>query len=130
MAPKVSSVFRIARPFDEFFAWWVRFLRPFHRMTPLEMSVAAMILSERYRFEREGERDPEAAVMTPANKLAMIDRLNITKRTFYTVCSSLRKRGFFKDGGINPKFIPEYDGSDRFSILVNFSFTDGAKKSD
>ncbi len=122
---KVDSVFRVSRPFGEFFDWWMRFLRPIHKMTPQEMGVAAAFLKRRYAMAQSGVENPEKAACSAEVKRDLMGELGLATRHFYVICSQLRKAGFFKDGAINPRFVPEYDGSGKFAAVIYFTFPNG-----
>ncbi len=121
---KVDSVFRVSRPFAEFFDWWLRFLRPIHKLTPQEMKVAAAFLRRRHQLVQSGEKDAETKVMSSEVRKELRDELGLGYRHFLVICSVLRKAGFFKDGGINPRFVPDYDGGGKFAAVIYFTFPD------
>lgn len=124
---KVDSVFRVSRPFGEFFDWWMRFLRPIHKMSPQEMKVAAAFLKRRHVLHCAGHKDADSEAVSQSSRRAVGQELGFGTRHFYVLCSTLRKAGFIKDGRINPRFIPEYDGSGKFAAVIYFTFPDGTE---
>ena len=50
----------------------------------------------------------------------IIKECNITLSTYRVTINKLKKGQFFKDGTINPRLIPNLDGSSKYNLMLMF----------
>lgn len=121
---KANNVVRI--PFtsmDDFFKYWLTFLKPFNKLTPSEIVVASAFLKQRYDLSQK-INDPELldqVLFSRDSRKLIRDMTNVEVQVFQVVVTSLRKKKFFLGDKINPKYIPNFqENSNTFSLLLYF----------
>lgn len=147
---KPDKILRVYRPFGEFFRWWMKITRPFHRMKPQEIDVAAKLLEFRYdilkqdtketkdeteycasavpdvsedaRDRKMKEEEVYRVLMCKEWKEKIASELDITQAHLNVLLSNLRKRGFLRDGSVNPIYIPDVENEESYSLMILFKF--------
>lgn len=108
---------------NNFFRYWVEFLRPLHHLTDREMDVATAFLKKRYELSKD-ILDPiklDKYLMNEDTKAEIRNECNISPAHFQVIMGKLRKSGVIKDGNIFPLFIPNIkEDSDTFQLLLYF----------
>lgn len=124
---KPGSVIKIPASLDDsFFVRWLKFLKPFHGMTDRQVSVAAQFLKLRYDLSKviSDERLLDENVMNDAAKKKVRDASEVNPAFFQVLMGDLRKHQFFKDGKINPIYIPKLDANQNsFTLMLYFDFS-------
>ena len=109
----------------DFIKIWLTFLTPLHKLTPTIINLAAEI--HRQRFELSSAINDEAILdyFLMTNKditSSIMANCNLSSSNYHVGITKLRKVGFFKDGKINPKFIPKITHeSTSYSLMLLFS---------
>ena len=123
---KPDKILRVCRPFGEFFRWWLKITRPFHKMKPQEIDVAAKLLEFRYDILKQGEwmkeEDVYHLLMTKDWKERIASELKISSAHLSVLLCNLRKRGFLRDGAINKAYIPNITNEETYSLQILFQF--------
>lgn len=108
---------------NNFFRYWVEFLRPLHHLTDREMDVATAFLKKRYELSKD-ILDPiklDKYLMNEDTKAEIRNECNISPAHFQVIMGKLRKSGVIKDGNIFPLFIPNIkEDNDTFQLLLYF----------
>lgn len=102
-----DNVVSISTNRKDFFKVWLTFLSPFHNMTGRQIDVASMFLYFWYQMTN-GEVDSkiDSRVLNECIRKKVREECDITPSHFLVTISALKKKGFLKDGGINPRYIP------------------------
>lgn len=99
-------------------------------MTDRQISLAAQILRTRYELSKviSDENILNENVMSDATKKKMREAIDVSPAHFQVLMGDLRKRGFIKDGVINPEYIPSVDvKSGQFVQMLWFTFDKKSK---
>lgn len=123
---KPDKILRVCRPFGEFFRWWLKITRPFHKMKPQEIDVAAKLLEFRYDILKHDdgmkEEDVYHLLITKGWKEMIASELKISSAHLSVLLCNLRKRGFLRDGAINKAYIPDVTNEETYSLQILFQF--------
>lgn len=125
---KPNNAIRVPTTLDDFFRYWVEFLRPLHHLTDREIDVATAFLRKRHELSKD-ILDPiklDKYLMNEETKAEIRDECNISPAHFQVIMGKLRKSGVIVDGNIFPLFIPNIkkneDGTEEnlFRLLLYF----------
>lgn len=106
---------------EEFYEWWVTFLKPIHKMSSVPCKVFAMLLAERERYSKTNDASNVDTLLFSSEAQDVIcDKLKIDKSKLWCHLSVLRKYGVVNKNKINPKFIPEITDDKAFKLMVRF----------
>lgn len=115
---------------NEFFKYWLDFLRPFHGLTPKETNVAAAFLAKRFELSESIIRDDilDTVLMSDEVKREIRDKENMSATHFQVILTKLRNSKVIVNDRLNKRFIPhlEKDGKD-FKLMLLFEFKDETK---
>lgn len=105
-----------------FYRAWLSFLTPIHHFTPQVIHVAAELLRHRERLSKYvlDEAMLMKLLMGQDIRDEIIKECNITLSTYRVTINKLKKGQFFKDGTINPRLIPNLDGSSKYNLMLMF----------
>lgn len=108
---------------NDFFLYWMEFLRPCHNISGKEMELAAAFLRERYvlSLSTTDARVVDTALMSTKTRNRVMESCGMKRTNFLVLMGKLKKKGFFKDGIIDPRFIPRV-GDGPFRLLLEFDF--------
>ena len=93
---------------NNFFRYWVEFLKPLHHLTDREMDVTTAFLRKRYELSKD-ILDPiklDKYLMNEDTKAEIRDECGVSPAHFQVIMGKLRKSGIIVNGNINPRFIP------------------------
>lgn len=93
---------------NNFFRYWVEFLKPLHHLTDREMDVITAFLKKRHELSKD-ILDPiklDKYLMNEDTKAEIREECKVSPAHFQVIMGKLRKSGIIVDGNINPKFIP------------------------
>lgn len=111
---------------DLFFKW-VELTRPFHKLTPGQQKVLALLLYHHYQYKQE-ITNPKIVWKTLFDyetKMNMMEDLDMNNPGFSNIIHLLRKRGIVKGNVINPLYIPSIEPKAKnFKIIFNFNIVD------
>jgi hypothetical protein len=93
----------VAQSEDDLILKYITILKGISNFTDLETKIAS-------EFVKEG-------TLSNNSKNKVRERLNMNKSTFSVMVHRLKKKSFFKDGDINPLFLPKYNDSGLELIL-------------
>ena len=136
MAQKVSvrldNLIRIPCTKDTIFRKWLEFLSPFHRLTDRELDVATAFLKARDELSKVilDSKVLDRNLMSEETQRKIKQECSLTNQHFQVIKSKLKNKHFFKDGGINDKLIPHFDGEDKsnFFTLLYFQIKDNVQE--
>lgn len=123
MRGKVDSVIKIPTTLDDFFRYWLEFLKPFHQLTGREIDVATALLKQRYELSKVITDDNilDKVVMSDDTRKIVRETCNLSLPHFQVIMGKLKKSKVIIDGRINPKFIPNItEDHDNFQLLLLF----------
>lgn len=124
MERKINNVITVPASLDgKFFEYWLSFIKPLHKLTTREMSIAASFLKQRYKLSSVISEQEllDKITMSEDTKNKVREECNISKAHFQVIMTELKKNKFIVNGKINPKFIPKVDkDSDSFQLLLLF----------
>lgn len=111
---------------NDFFLYWMEFLRPCHNISGKEMELAAAFLRGRYvlSLSTADAKVVDTALMSTKMRNRIMESCGMKRGNFLVLMGKLKKKGFFVDGVINPRFIPRLSGTGSFRILLDFEFTE------
>lgn len=122
-----SKAIRVPCTRDNFYKIWLTFLMPLHKLTTKSTEVASELLRHRYLLSK-AISDPvllNKVLMGQETRTEIMKKCNITSSNFYVVMGKLKKADFLKDGGINPKFIPDsVMNSNSYQLHIMFNVKD------
>lgn len=125
MEYRPDATVRVPKKGKEFFRWWLEILRPFHSLTKREMEVAVEFLWHRHQLSKKIS-DPVLLERNAVNddaKQAVIKACKVSNPHFQVIMGKLKKNQIFKDGLLNPSFIPNIrDEETGFQLLFFFDF--------
>lgn len=126
MESKINNIIKIPTSINDFFRYWLEFLKPFHFLTNKEMEVAAKILQYRYELSQKvnDEKILGELLLSRDNRKNIREELGITTAHLQVILSTLKSVGFLKDGVVNPRFIPRLNNKKQFNLLMSFDFTE------
>ncbi|MBO6233439.1 MAG: hypothetical protein J6N78_05230 [Clostridia bacterium] len=106
---------------EEFYEWWVTFLKPIHKMSSVPCKVFAVILAEREKYAKTNDsNNVDTILFSPEAQEIICEKLNIDKIKFWCHLSVLRKYGVINKNKVNPKFIPEITDDNMFRLMLKF----------
>ena len=111
---------------DSFFKYWFMFWEPFHKLTKIEIDVAASLVKTRYELSKvvKDEAILDKLIMSEDVKKKVREECNIQTQHFQVIMSNLRKHQVIKNGKINPIFIPRIrEGENTLQLLFLFDFS-------
>lgn len=124
MENKINNIIKIPTSLNEFFRYWLEFLKPFHNLTNKEMEVAAKLLQYRHKLSQKvtDERILGDLLLSRETRKSIRDEIGITTAHLQVILSTLKNVGFLKDGMINQRFIPRLNNNKQFNLLMSFDF--------
>ena len=118
-----NSVLSIPTTLNDFFRYWVEFLKPLHHLTDREMDVTTAFLRKRFELSKD-ILDPiklDKYLMNEDTKAEIRDECGVSPAHFQVIMGKLRKSGVIIDGNINPRFIPNIkDDGSAFQLVLYF----------
>jgi hypothetical protein len=110
-----------------FFRLWLVFLKPFHNMKPKEIEVASYMLYTRMKMmEKVIDKDLiDDLVFRHDSKKQIMKWCGITQVHLNTIITRLREAGFIIETRINPRYVPNYDDSGTFRLMLMFDIDKG-----
>lgn len=126
MESKINNIIKIPTSVNDFYKYWMIFLKPFHNLTNKEMDVAAKILQYRQRLSKVIKDDTvlNDVLLSRENRKKIREELDITPAHLQVILSTLKGVGFLNDGKVNPRFIPRINNDKQFNLLMSFDFSE------
>lgn len=111
---------------DNFFNYWVEFLKPFNKLTTKEMVVLAELLKKRHQLTKIiSDNSVLASVLFSSEVRSDIrGKLNISPAHFNGIMKKFKDNNIIdKANNINPKLIPKItETSKGFQFVLYFDF--------
>lgn len=125
MSKYVDSVVRIPCSLDNFFSYWVEFMRPFHKLTEREGQVLALFLEERYALSKviHDEDILDNVLMSEDTKKKVREKGEVGVQHIYAIMKSFEKNNVIVNGRVNRRFvpkIPQENGNYKLMFLFDF----------
>lgn len=123
MRGKVDSVIKIPTTLDDFFRYWLEFLKPFHQLTGREIDVATALIKQRHALSKVIKDDNilDKVVMSDDARKTVREECGLSLPHFQVIMGKLKKNKVIVDGRINPKFIPNVtEENGNFQLLLLF----------
>lgn len=123
---KVDKAIEVPCNKREFYRNWLAFTVPLHKFTPQVVQIAAEFLRHREELSKVvlDESMLMKLLMSSDVRKQITEDCGIPSSTLMVIISKLKKGGFFKDGKINPRFIPALDKPDKFNFMIMFKISD------
>ena len=126
MIGKVNKVVPVPCNTRNFYKLWLSFLVPLHKFTPHVVAIAGELLRHRQELSKKilDEKLLSKILLGQEVREEIMKDCDCTLSTFRVTINKLKKAGFFKDGSINPLFIPAIEeGSNGFNLMLAFKIT-------
>lgn len=107
-----------------FFFRYIEFLKPFHKLSPQQCNVLALLLCYHYKFSKEITNNKVLwkEVFDYDTKQLIIEELGISVAQIENILTQLRKKNVVIDKKISELYIPNIkNDSKTFSITYNFN---------
>nr|DAI34952.1 MAG TPA: hypothetical protein [Caudoviricetes sp.] len=108
---------------EDFYYYWLIFLKPFHPLVNKEMIIAAEFLYQRQLLS-EVISDSElidTALLSKDTAEKIKEKHKISDSYYKVIISNFRKNGFIQEERINPKYIPNREfGEKTFQLTFHF----------
>lgn len=108
---------------EDFYYYWLVFLKPFHPLVNKEMIIAAEFLYQRQLLS-EVISDPElvdTALLSKDIAEKIKEKHKISDSYYKVIISNFRKNGFLQDEKVNPKYVPNREfGEKTFQLTFHF----------
>lgn len=108
---------------EDFYYYWLVFLKPFHPLVNKEMIIAAEFLYQRQLLS-EVISDSElidTALLSKDTAEKIKEKHKISNSYYKVIISNFRKNGFIQEERINPKYIPNREfGEKTFQLTFHF----------
>lgn len=108
---------------EDFYYYWLVFLKPFHPLVNKEMIIAAEFLYQRQLLS-EVISDSElvdTALLSKDTAEKIKEKHKISDSYYKVIISNFRKNGFIQDEKVNPKYIPNREfGEKTFQLTFHF----------
>ena len=107
-----------------FFFRYIEFLKPFHKLSPQQCNVLALLLYYHYKFSKEITNNKVLwkEVFDYDTKQLIIEELGISVAQIENILTQLRKKNVVIDKKISELYIPNIkNDSKTFSITYNFN---------
>lgn len=122
-----NNVIRIPANIKEnFFRYWLEFLRPFHGLTEREMDVFSEMLRHRYELSFKVKDDIilDKLILGDEYRKRIIKDLGVSASHFQVMMSKFRRIHLIIDSRINAKFIPHISEEEgMFKLLFLFDLS-------
>lgn len=126
MKGRVDSVIKIPTTLDDFFRYWLEFLKPFHQLTGREIDVATSLIKQRYRLSKviTDSNILDKVVLGDDTRKIVREECGLSLPHFQVIMGKLKKNKIIIDGRINPKFIPNIiEDNGNFQLLLYFDLS-------
>lgn len=128
---KVNGIIDIPSSIDgNFFKLWLKFLAPYHNLTPREMDIAACFLKHRHLLSKAIKDNAilDRVTMSEDTKHKIMEECKITPSHFQMIMGKLRRSKVIVENKINPKFIPKNieEGDTSCKLLLHFDLNAGS----
>lgn len=108
---------------EDFYYYWLVFLKPFHPLVNKEMIIAAEFLYQRQLLS-EVISDSElvdTALLSKDTAEKIKEKHKISDSYYKVIISNFRKNGFLQDEKVNPKYVPNREfGEKTFQLTFHF----------
>lgn len=124
---KPDSAYKVPTTPEEFFASFLRFLKPLHGLSERQIQLASAFLAIRHELSKKITDDEllDANVLSTEVKKKIRSKLGLNRAQFQVTLGDLRKNGFIKENRFNPKFIPNFPEGSKpkgFTLMFYFPF--------
>ena len=108
---------------NNFFRYWLQFIKPLHGLSYKEMEVLASFLRMRYELSKSISNDEllDKVLMNADTKRVIREEHNIAPPYFQVLLAKFRKLGIIKDNKIEKKYIPNLEiDSKEYKLILLF----------
>lgn len=113
----------LAKADNNFFRYWLQFIKPLHGLSYKEMEVLASFLRMRYELSKSISNDEllDKVLMNADTKRVIREEHNIVPPYFQVLLAKFRKLGIIKDNKIEKKYIPNLEiDSKEYKLILLF----------
>lgn len=113
----------LAKADNNFFRYWLQFIKPLHGLSYKEMEVLASFLRMRYELSKSISNDEllDKVLMNADTKRVIREEQNIAPPYFQVLLAKFRKLGIIKDNKIEKKYIPNLEiDSKEYKLILLF----------
>lgn len=108
---------------NNFFKWWLEFLKPVHHLTDRQMDVVAAFLKRRYALTQKITDTAlvDKILMSQEMKTEVREECSMSLSQFRVLLSTLKQKKIIVDDKINLKYVPNIQkGISDFRLLLVF----------
>ena len=127
---KNGKIANIKTTVKNLFFKWLDITKPFHRLTPQQQKVLALILYYNHIYKKEVKNDEIRwkLVFNYDTRMAIKEELGIKEGGFLNILTKLRKKNIIKDNKVISTYVPNVDLDSRvFKVIFNFNIDIDAK---
>jgi len=126
---KNGKIANINTSIKNLFFKWLDITKPFHKLTPQQQKVLALILYYNHIYKKEVSNDALRwkLVFSYDTRMVIKEELELKEGGFLNILTKLRKKNIIKNNKVVSTYIPEIElGSKIFKVIFNFKITDDA----
>ena len=113
----------LAKADNNFFRYWLQFIKPLHGLSYKEMEVLASFLRMRYELSKSISNDEllDKVLMNADTKRVIREEQYYAPPYFQVLLAKFRKLGIIKDNKIEKKYIPNLEiDSKEYKLILLF----------
>ena len=122
MSNNINIKTLVAPSKEQFFIYWLEFLKPYHKLRDKEILLLGYFLAKRHELKTKiaDENLLDKVLFEKDVKAEIREKMGYSNyQVFNNMLSSLRKKKAIVDNKINPGLIPDITGNS-FKLVFNF----------
>lgn len=115
---------------NNFFKYWLQFIRPLHGLSSKEIDILASFLRLRFELSKSIRDDNllDKVLMNSETKRQVREEHDVAPPYFQVIMAKFRKLGILKDNRIEKRYIPNIEeDSKEYKLVLLFDFRDDVK---
>lgn len=111
---------------SDFYDHWVEFLSPLHGIRQADKPLLAELLRRRDAIARKCTEDmADSVLFSQPSRVSIRETMGVTRSYLNVMLTHLRRCGAIKDGRVNPRLVPRFNGGeDDYKLIVHFMLSD------
>lgn len=118
----------------QFFTYWLKFLKPYHKLANKEMEIVVLLLIKRHELSKKIKDDSliDSVLFNNKTRAELVSEMGYSHHGILNnMLSTLRKKNIIIDNKINKGLIPNLDEENgNFKLVFNFNIQNEAKFSE
>ena len=122
---KTNSLIPLKCTEESFFRLWVEFLAPFHKLTSRERDVAARIIAQYLKLQKNIADSAvlEEVLWSQTSRKDMRESLGMSPAYFQMILGKLRDVGMIENGVVNNRYLPHMTDEPRYMLSILFDWS-------